>query len=145
MRILRFSPALLLALLPAVAPAQSGSEEAAVRRALEHYLQGHATGDGNHHRMAFFPQANLYFVRSGALTIWTSEEYANNAPGKPAADEAQRKRRIVSIDITGTAAMAKIELDYPTVRFVDYMSLLKVNNEWRIIAKIFHREDKQTR
>jgi hypothetical protein len=41
--------------------------------------------------------------------------------------------------------MAKIELDYPTVRFVDYMSLLKVDNEWRIIAKIFHREDKQAR
>ena len=28
-----------------------GSEEAAVRRALDHYLQAHATGDGAHARL----------------------------------------------------------------------------------------------
>ena len=138
----RFVPALLVLSLPLSAAAQGNSEVAAVRRALEHYLQGHATGDGSHHRLAFYPQANLYFVQNGALSTLTSEEYAARSPGKPATDEAQRKRRIASIDITGTAAMAKIELDYPTVRFVDYMSLLKVNGEWRIIAKIFHRESK---
>ena len=135
-------PVLLLGLLPPSARAQAGSEEAAVRKALDHYLQGHATGDGAHHRMAFYPQANLYFVQNGALTTVTSEEYASRSSGKPAADEGQRKRRIVSIDIAGTAAIAKIELDYPNVRFVDYMSLLKVNGEWRIIAKIFDRQNK---
>ena len=134
-------PVFLLGLLPASAQAQA-SEEAAVRKALDHYLQGHATGDGAHHRMAFYPQANLYFVQNGALTTVTSEQYASRSSGKPADDEAQRKRRIVSIDISGTAAIAKIELDYPNVRFVDYMSLLKVNGEWRIIAKIFDRQNK---
>jgi hypothetical protein len=38
--------------------------------------------------------------------------------------------------------MARIELDYPTVRFIDYMSLLKIDGEWKIIAKIFHAEAK---
>jgi hypothetical protein len=140
MRVPLLIPVLATAVLsPAAA---QGGEEAAVRKALEHYLQGHATGDGAHHRMAFFPQANLYFVQNGALTTVTSEEYASRSPGRPAADEAQRRRRIAHIDISGTAAVAKIELDYPNARFVDYMSLLKVNGEWRIIAKIFHREMK---
>lgn len=137
-------PLLTLVLTSAVlspAAAQNG-EEAAVRKALEHYLQGHATGDGAHHRMAFFPEANLYFVQNGVLTTVTSEAYASRSSGRPAADEAQRKRRIAHIDISGTAAIAKIELDYPNARFIDYMSLLKVNGEWRIIAKIFHREMK---
>jgi hypothetical protein len=140
MRVPLLIPVLATAVLSPAA-AQDG-EEAAVRKALEHYLQGHATGDGAHHRMAFFPQANLYFVQNGALTTVTSEEYASRSPGRPAADEAQRRRRIAHIDISGTAAVAKIELDYPNARFVDYMSLLKVNGEWRIIAKIFHREMK---
>jgi hypothetical protein len=135
-------PVLLLGIVPSSARAQAGSEEAAVRKALDHYLQGHATGDGAHHRMAFYPQANLYFVQNGALTTLSSEEYASRSSGKPAADEAQRKRRIVSVDISGTAAIAKIELDYPNVRLVDYMSLLKVNGEWKIIAKIFDRQNK---
>jgi hypothetical protein len=38
-------------------------------------------------------------------------------------------------------SMAKIELSYPTVHFVDYLSLLKVDGRWTIVNKIFHRED----
>jgi len=118
------------------------SEEAAVRRALDHYLQAHATGDGAHARLAFYPAANLYFARGDSLNTRTSEAYAAGFPGKPAADESARRRRIVSVDVTGTAAIAKIELDYPTTRFIDYMSLLKIKGEWRIIAKIFDAETK---
>ena len=44
-----------------------------------------------------------------------------------------------AIDITGTAAIAKVELDYPDVFFTDYMSLLKVDGEWKIVDKIFDR------
>ncbi|MGH9904872.1 MAG: PQQ-binding-like beta-propeller repeat protein [Pyrinomonadaceae bacterium] len=64
------------------------------------------------------------------------------AAGKPAADEAQRKRAIESIDITGNAAIAKIVLDYPQVKFTDYMSLLKIDGEWKIINKTFYAETK---
>ena len=41
-----------------------------------------------------------------------------------------------SIDITGIAASAKIELDYPEIFFTDYFLLLKVDGEWKIIDKI---------
>jgi hypothetical protein len=46
------------------------------------------------------------------------------------------------VDITGNAAMAKIVLDYPQVKFTDYMSLLKIDGEWKIINKTFHAEPK---
>ena len=44
--------------------------------------------------------------------------------------------------MTGTAAVAKVVLDYPTIKFTDYFTLLKVNGEWKIINKIFNREMK---
>ena len=44
---------------------------------------------------------------------------------------------VESVDVSGNAAVAKIILDYPTTRFVDYMSLLKVNGKWTIVGKIF--------
>lgn len=129
--------------LGATAPLRAQDpEEAAIRATLEHYLQGHATGDGSHMRMAFHPAAWLFWVAGDTLGRRASEAYAAGFPGRPAPDEAQRRRRIVSIDRTGNAAMAKIELDYPDVRFVDYMSLLKVGGEWRIVHKIFHRENR---
>ena len=131
--------ALSLTLASQAAAQASGTdaEKAAVRKALEHYLQGHATGSGAEFTMAFQDSANLYFIRDGKMQVRTSKDYIAGAPGKPADDEAKRKRRIDFIDVTGTAAVAKITLEYPTVTFVDYMSLLKVGDEWKIVAKIF--------
>jgi hypothetical protein len=89
------------------------ADEREVREALGHYLAGHATGDGAHHKVVFHPDSKLYFNRDGQFSTRTSAEYIAGSPGKPAADEAQRKRRIASVDVTGDAAMAKVELDYP--------------------------------
>jgi hypothetical protein len=133
------APALLAAQAPAPA---ADPEDAAIRRVLDHYLAGHATGDSAHFRAAFHKAANLYFVRGDSVATRTGDAYVASAGGKPAADEAQRRRRIVSIDRTGDAAMAKIELDYPSAVLTDYMALLKTGGEWRIVNKIFHTAPK---
>ena len=118
------------------------ADEAAVRAVLEHYIQGHATGDGAHMRLAFHPAARLFWSSADTLATRTSEEYIARMPGKPAADEGSgiRKRRIERVDVTGNAATGKIVLDYPDAYIVDYMSLLKTNGEWKIINKIFMTE-----
>jgi hypothetical protein len=118
------------------------AEEAAVRQPLENYIRGHATGQGEFFRKAFHSDAKLFAIRDGKYWQLTSEEYIARAAGKPAGDEAQRKRTIEAIDITGNAAIAKVVLDYPQVKFTDYMSLLKVDGEWKIINKSFHAENK---
>src|ERR671912_1209300 len=130
-----------LAVLPFVRA--QNAEEAAVRAAIEHYFRAHATGLGEHHRKVFHPEAKLFFINDGKFAQRTSEEYIAGSPGKPAADEAQRKRTIEMIDITGDAAVAKLVLDYPNAKLTDYMSLLKVDGEWRIVNKIFTREMKK--
>jgi hypothetical protein len=49
-------------------PAQAQDrEEAGVRQALEHYLKGHATGDGKHFKKAFHPEAKLFWIREASL------------------------------------------------------------------------------
>jgi len=47
-----------------------------------------------------------------------------------------------SSGVTGNAGVAKIVLEYPTVTFTDYMSLLKVGDEWKIVNKVFYAEPK---
>ena len=120
-------------------------DEVAVRTALEHYIQGHATGDGAHMRLAFNPAGRLFWSSADTLATRTVEEYIARMPGKPAADEATgaRTRRIELVDVTGNAAIGKVVLDYPEAHIVDYMSLLKTNGEWRIINKIFMTEMKK--
>ncbi len=139
------SAALLAAASLAVLPfaRAQNAEEAAVRAAIEHYFRAHATGLGEHHRKVFHPEAKLFWINDGKFTQRTSEEYISGSPGKPAPDEAQRKRTIEMLDITGDAAVAKLVLDYPNAKLTDYMSLLKIDGEWRIVNKIFTREVKK--
>jgi hypothetical protein len=138
--------ALAAAVVAAGAWAAAPSEdEVAVRAVLQHYIQGHATGDGAHMRLAFHPQARLFWSSADTLATRTSEEYIARMPGKPGADEGTgvRKRTIELVDVTGNAAIGKIVLDYPEAHIVDYMSLVKTNGEWKIINKIFMTEIKK--
>lgn len=130
---------------PEAGPADSGpaAEVAAVRAALEHYLLGHATGDGSHHARVFHPVASLYWVRDDSLNARASEAYVAGSPGRPADDEADRRRWIDRVDVTGTTAVARIVLDYPAARITDYMSLLKIDGEWKIVNKIFDVQPKE--
>ncbi|MBX3563133.1 MAG: nuclear transport factor 2 family protein [Sphingomonas sp.] len=136
---LTFALATMLIAAPAFAQDQ---DIAGARVAVEHYLAGHATGSPAEFTAAFHPKAMLYWNRDGQLAERTSAEYIAGATGKPAADEAQRKRRIESLDVTGDAGMAKVVLEYPAVTFTDYLSLLRIDGEWKIINKIFHVERK---
>jgi hypothetical protein len=120
----------------------AGGEEAAARIPLENYLKAHATGDPEFIRRAFHPDAKIMSRRDGKLSQLTVEEFAARFSGRPAEDEAARRRRIESLDITGDAAAAKITLDYPAVKFTDYMSLLKIGGEWKIVNKSFDAEQK---
>ena len=46
-------------------------DEVAVRAALDHYIQGHATGDAAHMRLAFNPAARLYWSSADTLASRT--------------------------------------------------------------------------
>ena len=53
--------------------------------------------------------------------------------------KANRKTTITSITISGTAANARLEIAYPDAILDDFMNLLKVDGEWKIVSKIFSR------
>jgi len=116
----------------------SDEDYAGVRIALEHYLQGHATGNAVHMRNAFLPTAHIEGLREGRFTSWTLDEYCALFTGSPAVDEATRQRSIDTIDVSGTAAYAKATLIHGPVTFTDYFVLLKVDDSWKIANKVYH-------
>ena len=130
-----------LMLLPAPLLAQQPSaEDAAVRTAIaDHYFKAHATGSGEPLKGMFVEEGRMMWVQDGQLRVRTSADYIGGFQGKPAADEASRKRRVLMTDVTGDVAVAKVELDYPDMRFVDYFTLAKLGGEWKIIHKSFQR------
>ena len=146
MKVLAFLLAAIVGVLPYLETrelhATSEAEAAAARIPLENYINAHATGNPEYIRKAFFPDAKIMAFRDGKLLNLSVEEFASRFSGKPAADESQRKRRIDSLSITGNAGNARIVLDYPDATLTDYMSLLKVDGEWKIVNKVFNAEPK---
>ncbi len=122
--------------------AASEAEAAAARVPLEHYINAHATGNPEFIRKAFLPEAKIMAFRDGKLLNLSVEEFASRFSGKPAADESQRKRHIDSLNLTGNTGVARIVLDYPDTVLTDFMSLLKVNGEWKIANKVFNAAPK---
>ncbi len=120
------------------------SEEEAVKKPLMNYLRGHETGKAEYMKEAFHSEGKLMYINDGKYTTVEFKDYIGRMNGSPAPDEANRERRIESIDIAGNAAVGKIILDYPKVRFVDYMTLLKIDGEWKIVNKAFYAERKQS-
>lgn len=106
---------------------------------LRHYAAGHATGDPAHHLAAFLPSAHVEGMRAGDFHSWTLAEYCALFTGSPASDEAQRRRRVDRLTVTGTVAGATMTLWHGDDVFTDEFVLLQVDGRWWIANKAYHR------
>lgn len=73
---------------------------------------------------------------SGQIRI-NKDYIAASASGRAPRDEQQRRRRVRSTTVTGNVATAVIELDYPDMKALDRMSLLRLEDGWRIVVKAY--------
>ena len=144
---MRLTPLLIVtsaALLAAGAADLSArwADEAAIRQTVQYYFDGGKNRDSLTLRKAFHPEARMLFSREGKLVVVPIGEYITRVgserlkPGE--VDSTERK--VVSVDVAGDAAVAKLELERPDARLIDYMSLLKVDGRWLIVGKIFSRQ-----
>lgn len=128
---------ILAAIASGISTASAQSDEAGVRAVIEQYFKGHATRDAAIMRAAFLPTAHIEGMRQGQFTSWTVDQYTANFKGTPAPNEAANRRTIDSIDIKGTAAMARATLVHGQTTFTDYFVLLKVDGQWKIANKVY--------
>jgi hypothetical protein len=118
------------------------ADEAAIRQTVQYYFDGGKNRDSLTLRKAFHPEARMLFAREGKLVVVPIGEYITRVgseslkPGE--VDSTERK--VVSVDVVGDAAVAKLELKRPNAVLTDYMSLLKVDGRWLIVNKIFTRD-----
>lgn len=127
-----------LTTIPLAMHAQAIIEEAAVKTCLENYM----SGDGNRMEKAFHPSATMKYIdfQSGEFKDVPIAEFI--ARIKSNTTKTERKIEVISMNIEGTAAQAKIRIETAQVIMNDYMNLLKVNGEWKIVSKIFSRQNK---
>lgn len=115
---------------------QGKSDTDQIRVVLGNYIEGRNNGDTARLSSAFHQQADLRSrnEKSGELAIWPIADYVSRfTPGA----KINCTGKIISIDIAGTAAQAKVELYYPNTTYADYFNLLKIADKWVIASKVF--------
>lgn len=111
------------------------NDEKKIEQTLLDYMEGRNNGDTARLRSAFFPGSDLRHINAkGEFAIWKIEDYVGGF--KPGV-KANCTGKIISINIAGNAAQAKLELYYPNRTYADYFNLLKHNGKWLIASKSF--------
>ena len=126
-----------ISLLPFTAIAQS-SDHKAVDAVMKKFISAYITADNTLATEVFRKDGVMigYSVARGSdLLMRTGEQFAEGFNGKPAADEAKRKRTYEIVDMAENFAAVRVNLDYPGWRGVDYVVLLKADGKWMIMSK----------
>ena len=111
-------------------------ERAAITRTIQTYIDGGISGSGDDMKPAFHDGATIYgYIGPDLFGGPIQGLYDWNDSNGPAAD---LESNITAIDIEGTIATARVELDNWTGhKFTDMFTLLKTGGEWKIVSKVF--------
>ena len=118
------------------APAPA-SDEAAITRTIQTYIDGGITGSGSAMKPAFHEGATIYGYIGDDLFGGPIQQLFDWNDGNGPAKDLTLK--IANIDIQGSIATVRLELDNWTGhKFTDMFTLLKTDGEWKIISKVFY-------
>ena len=111
-----------------------------IQTVLTYYLDGGTNGDSLMFSKAFVPDGQMRYMRNDTVMNVALKDFM--ARMRNTGNKTDRKTKIENIQVFGNAASAKLTIEYPTFYFHDIMSLLKTKEGWKIVGKIFYREDK---
>lgn len=124
-----------------MAEAQTKEQEIeAVKITCNYYLDGGTNGDSVMFSKAFSPGGQMQYMRNDTLVVVSLKDFMARMPNN--GKKQDRKTKIETVEVFGNVATAKLTIEYPSFYFHDIMSLLKTIEGWKIVGKIFYRQNK---
>ena len=127
-------------------PQNADSEKKEIIKVIDAaYVQGiHNVSATENISKGFHPGFNLLGIDQNnnltKLPIYTWEASVNKRVEVGQSPAVETIAKYPMIDITGTAAVAKVELYRDGVQiFTDYLFLYKFEEGWRIVSKVYYR------
>lgn len=111
-----------------------------IQELLQTYFDGWYECDVGKLQSVFHPSCHLVCIIDGALDDDDMPKVLAGVARREsgASRGAPRHDRVLMLDVASpTTAMAKVELSINAKLFTDYLSLLRVDGRWRIMAKVF--------
>jgi hypothetical protein len=113
------------------------SDESLIKKTIQHYINGAISGKGKDMKPAFHSEATIFGYIGDDLFSGPIKNLFDWVDENPAAEEL--KANIVNIDIEATVATVRLESEnWSGHKFTDLFTLLKLDNQWKIMNKVFH-------
>lgn len=110
-----------------------------IENVIQDYFQGYQNADVELIKNAFHPDTRLLTIDQGKLDVTEMTSWLKNLEDRHSRGDIRvGKLTIESIDVTNEAAVVKLKIRFKTFEFTDYLSLLKINEKWLIVGKIYH-------
>ncbi len=113
------------------------SDNELIEKAVQFYIDGAKSGKGDDMKPAFHADATIFgYIGDDLFAGPIQKLFDWNDENGPA---TELEAKIASIDIVGTIATVRLELDNWTGhKFTDLFTLLKVDGTWKIMNKVFY-------
>jgi putative lumazine-binding protein len=123
---------------------QAKTDMELVGQTAEAYFQGLHHCDAAKLEAIFHPDAHIGGWREGVFVNRTRTEFIDFVKSAPAPSQNGEAydMKVVGVDLTGTTGLLKVQVLFLGFRFTDYLSLLKIDDAWVIMNKVFWHEPK---
>src|SRR4051794_13556504 len=119
---------------------ENARETESIQKVIATYIQAYLQADATLLLEAFCSETRLQTVEAAVdgegdrLEILPMSDWLNQiAARKAQGDVRQGNHEVLSIDVTGASAVAKLRLKLPAREFTDYLSLMKYDGRWKIV------------
>ena len=110
---------------------------AAVTEVVRAYYDGSMEGDAAKLNRAFHPRASIVGNEQGGLYWATVDQYIAECK-EHVAEAGTYEWRIDGLSFEGDTALVRVGSQYAGVWYCDDLSLLRIDDAWRIVHKTFY-------
>ena len=114
-----------------------------IQKVVHIYIDSMENSDPEKVRQVFHANAKVVGYLHGDFVELSTEDFAGFVASQQPSPKEKNENiifDILSCDIEGTIASVKIRDQYLGITFLDILSLIKHENEWKIYNKLFHVE-----
>jgi hypothetical protein len=119
------------------------TDQAKIEQTIQTYIETMHESSAEKVAIAFHPGAKITGYLDDGLHEMSRNDFAEFVASQQPSPREQglpAPLEIVSLDIAGETAVARVRCQYLGLAFLDTLSLLKVDGNWQIYNKLFHVE-----
>ena len=114
-------------------------EYQAVEEAVQKFVKSVAEGDSKYAKELFINEAVLFGYLDGELEHGSIEQFYHNVDSVGGGDEFKARIDVVAVEESLAVVRVLEEKWGGRIDFTDYLLLLKMNGEWKCVAKAYNQ------